>query len=216
MFTVVIVPIGVREKGFANVSFLGQVLDKDSFWDELQTFKKHSLVGRADGERSFSPHSGKVITEPVRSFFGKERFLDDKRYKPVIGEIIEAKKRFPIAIEKKSIADPAVERSVIEGQAKDRSLIFKPALPSYQELIAVSGQDLVKPYFKVKMRLVIAPDGTVKAVDKLETSGQPEVDLIAIRYLKKWRFSPLSPDKAGEDQEGIVSLKFDATDKKML
>jgi len=54
----------------------------------------------------------------------------------------------------------------------------------------------------------------VKAIDKLETTGYSEIDLIIIRYFEKWRFSPLSPDKLQEDQEGIISLKLGGTDKK--
>jgi len=55
---------------------------------------------------------------------------------------------------------------------------------------------------------VITKDGTVKTADILETSGYPDLDLIAIRYVKQWKFIPLKPDQLQEDQEGIIQIKL--------
>jgi len=207
MFTVVIVPIGVRQKGFSDISFLGSVLDKESFWHELETLKMSSVLDQKGLGAPILLHKDALTTEPIKAPFHKSTRLDESHYKPNASEVIKKKKEFLVVSGDKDLAREEAGLSIIEGRAKERSIIFRPSPPDYKEVIVLS-QETAGAHFKVKLRIIISPDGSVKAVDNLETSGRPEIDLIAARYLKKWKFSSLSPDKPQEDQEGIISLEI--------
>jgi TonB family protein len=206
-FTIVIVPIAIRQKGFSDISFLGPVLDEGSFQAKIQDLDPHLAQQRQSRSSPFLLPAKTEGTEKIDISRERNHFLKERPYRDSIDELLETEKEFPPSIDEgKGLIEGRVAASAenkkdfsIEGQARDRVLIFRPPFSDY------GGPS--KTYNNVRLRVVIAADGNVKSVDIIETSGEPKTDLAAIRYVKKWKFTPLNPDKPQHDQEGILSLR---------
>lgn len=90
----------------------------------------------------------------------------------------------------------------VNGDFK-RSVLVKPELPEYPEWAKELGTD-----FEVELRFLVLPDGTIGTVDKVTSSGYPELDEIGVRYIRKWKFMAL-PDNAVQDvQWASIKLIF--------
>ncbi|MBI3990571.1 MAG: energy transducer TonB, partial [Candidatus Omnitrophica bacterium] len=102
--------------------------------------------------------------------------------------------------EMKGVKAPELE---IEGPAKERVVLYKPPLPPYPKWAEMAGLD-----FDLVLKFMVNQKGEVKLVETLISSGYPQVDTLGLRYLKNWRFNPLSSedDKAG--QWGKIKIKF--------
>ena len=70
-----------------------------------------------------------------------------------------------------------------------RGVMFKPDLPPCPEWAKeLSGG------FEIELRFLILPDGTVGGVENITSSGYIELDEIGVRYIRRWKFVPLSED----------------------
>jgi TonB family C-terminal domain len=100
---------------------------------------------------------------------------------------------------------PSQKETVTEkmGEGLKRAILFKPELPVYPEWAKEIGND-----FELELKFLILPDGTVGPIEKITSSGYPELDEIGIRYIRKWRFIPISGDAPQEKQWGIIKLVF--------
>ena len=100
--------------------------------------------------------------------------------------------------------------SEIEGPVRSREVIYKPELPSYLRWDEGLGVDLDRlgNTFSITLKLTVSPEGKVESVERVSSSGHPTVDLVAIRYLKGWQFSPLKSGGSKEEQWGQVKLNF--------
>lgn len=208
--TIIIVPAGVSRQRVSDISFIGSILDTDSFHHEFRDWHALSGASYPKSSRLFFPANEKMSTKRLETCAGTDYFLKVKPYKVSIDEILETEKGLPAEI-KKELSLESTDRSFeIEGEARRRAVLFRPPSPDCQGLISTQQKDIIGEYYKVRLKIIIAADGGVRAVEKLTSCGYPEVDLLAIRYVKKWSFAPLSPDKPQNDQEGILLLKFKA------
>lgn len=206
--TIIIAPVEIGQRKLSDISFIGAILDKDSFHREFKDRHARSDIGHPKSNRFLSPAKEEITRPRLEKYAGREHLLKVKPYKFSIDEILEAEKMLPAGIKKELLLEPTDRDFTIEGPAMERAVLFKPPSPDYQGLISTSREDVIGEYYKVRLRIIIAADGEVKTVEKLTSSGYPEIDLSAIRYVKKWSFTPLSPDKPREDREEVVSLKF--------
>jgi TonB family protein len=87
----------------------------------------------------------------------------------------------------------------IKGEAKDRIVIYKPDLDEVNVLPSDFSSD-----FSSNIKFRISKDGFVKYAECVISSGFPEMDQAAIRYIRKWQFVP----NAEDNQEGIVRVSF--------
>jgi TonB family protein len=87
--------------------------------------------------------------------------------------------------------------------ALKRAVVSKPALPVYPEWAKEFGGD-----FEVELKFLILSDGTVGTVERITSSGYPELDEIGSRYVRRWRFMPLPAGASEEKQWGIIKLVF--------
>jgi TonB family protein len=87
----------------------------------------------------------------------------------------------------------------IKGEARDRILIYKPVLSEVTVIPSDFSSD-----FSANVRFRISKDGFVKYAECATSSGNPEIDQMAIRYVRKWQFVPAAED----DQEGTVRVSF--------
>lgn len=93
---------------------------------------------------------------------------------------------------------------LVSGEAKNRMLLYRPDL--YNVSIFHSGFDSDSIY-NVIVRFNVSRHGFVERPECIVSSGSPEIDRLAIRYVRKWQFVPYyGGDKEG--QEGIVRFTF--------
>ncbi len=209
MFTIIIVPVGVIQKRLSDIYFLGSLLDKKSLQHESEGLDTFSQIDR-QGRRELSLDGYKAVTEDrIDLIKGRGPALEDSAGFSGIDSIIGTVKIYPDIMKKERVyTEPDASSSEIIGKAKDRLILFKPLLPDCKIALSSYYKDGAPISCNVRLRLVITKDGTVKIADTIETSGYPDIDLIAIRYVKKWKFIPLKPDQLQEDQEGIVRIKL--------
>ena len=87
----------------------------------------------------------------------------------------------------------------IKGEAGGRIIIYRPELDKTIILPSDFNSD-----FRVNIKFKISKDGFVKYVECITSSGFTEIDLAAIRYVRKWQFVPDSED----NHEGVVRVSF--------
>ena len=58
----------------------------------------------------------------------------------------------------------------------------------------------------MKLRVTVGPDGLIEKIVNLQSTGHPQMDLVASKYIRKWRFESKLPDARSES--GVISIKF--------
>lgn len=103
------------------------------------------------------------------------------------------------AYHKKDAARVNFSDFFIKGEAKDRVVIYKPDLDKFTVLPSDFNSD-----FSANIRFKISKEGFVEYVECIASSGFPEIDRAAVRYIRKWQFVPGPED----GQEGIARVSF--------
>ena len=80
----------------------------------------------------------------------------------------------------------------------------KKIAPLFQPLPEIP-LDMRSEFFSTKIiaKFYIKKDGSVSAVELLEISHNPRLNLLLLKSLKKWRFEP-----SNHDFEQIINVKF--------
>lgn len=84
-----------------------------------------------------------------------------------------------------------------EGTALSRSLLYKPPPPKLTSSISQPS---------VKVKIWISPSGNVEKVELINITGDTEIDIAVIKYLKKWKFNPIN---INQTQWAIVTVRFE-------
>ncbi|MBN1353523.1 MAG: energy transducer TonB, partial [Candidatus Omnitrophica bacterium] len=92
----------------------------------------------------------------------------------------------------------------IEGPAGEREIIFRPETFTIQRGLYGDKEEHV-----VRLRFFVSDNGIVYDVKPLISSGYPGIDLQAIRFLKRWRFSPSRSDQDKAAVWGDITVKMD-------
>jgi Gram-negative bacterial TonB protein C-terminal len=87
--------------------------------------------------------------------------------------------------------------ALIKGPAAERQVIFQPPPPSVT----------VETESEIELRFWILPSGAVGRVVPVKKS-EPRLEVLAINYLRNWRFTPLPSDAPQDEQWGIIPFKF--------
>ena len=85
----------------------------------------------------------------------------------------------------------------IKGGLVGRKILERSNLPQVK----------LKVEAEIELTLWVLPDGTVDRVVP-SVKGDPELERIAIQYLKQWRFAPLPKDQPQVEQSGTIPIKF--------
>lgn len=85
----------------------------------------------------------------------------------------------------------------IKGALVSRKILEKSNLPQVK----------LKAEAEIELTLWVLPDGTVDRVIP-SVKGDPELERIAIQFLKQWRFAPLPKDQPQVEQSGTIPIKF--------
>ena len=208
--TIVIMPASGAQKRFSDISFLGSILDENASIKELKVGRLRSNERLSSSRELFILNKQDLYSERLDMHGERDYLSKSKPYKNSIDEILELEKKQPAITKEQTTSKPMDRDSEIEGEAKSRVILFKPPMPDCRQALFGQEGDIPQEYYKVKLRVLIGPDGNIKTADKLESSGYPEIDLIAMRYVKKWNFSPINPSSPQRDQEGIIFLELPA------
>ena len=88
---------------------------------------------------------------------------------------------------------------ILEGPARQRVLYYRPERPPLPRWV-----DLKKVKTDLQFKFWITPEGKTESIETTVSSGDSEIDLIGVRYLRRWQFNP-KPE--GRDW-GVVSLSL--------
>jgi protein TonB len=97
---------------------------------------------------------------------------------------------------------PVAAQEGVEGPLGKRRLIYRES-PPYPEWARRQGLET-----DVKFRIWVNPGGTVSRVSITKRSGNTELDALAERALKQWRFEPLPAHVPQRDEWGEVPMAF--------
>ena len=202
---IVVLPGKYRMRELTSVSFLGPILENTAL-DILLANKPVAVTTTYQRDLKYMHTVGESGIRPagnnVKRYIGGGR-AEDNMYSAFDGELGKRKEVPDIAAKAKSRRRSIKSYEGISGPVSNREVIYrpeKPALPSWAEASSP---------FKVELEFIVSAQGEVKKVVPVVSSGDAEVDLLGMRYLKSWRFAPLTPG-LGEEQKGSVELVFGA------
>ena len=105
-----------------------------------------------------------------------------------------------LGTKEKMIQEKPLEENLllgIKGPLTNRKVLEKPNLP----------QAKVKVEAEIELTLYVLPNGIVDRVIP-SVKGDAELERMAVRYLKQWRFAPLPKDQPQVEQWGTIPVKF--------
>lgn len=196
--TVVSLPTKVQYPRFADISFLGSLLDEPSF--EVHVAQKLPSRGPSVvfSQRTVEHLPFQPFSEEKEALL-RIRLPDSKRGWGIPGEFLGLKKRDPSAfVKRESLAEQ--DLPPLEGPLVSRILYYRPSLPKLPRWI-----DPPKGTTHLKLRFWVSPQGKVVHVERMTSSGDPTLDTIGIRYLRRWQFNP---KRIQEEEWGMVTLRF--------
>jgi len=179
-----VLPIGRILEHNTSIAFLGGILERVSPGNEHIAAKGNvSLEYKIDNIQA-----------------SQTGFIDKHLEKEEFAYSLEDRGSLNLnAYHKIEIARVSFSDFFIKGQAKDRPVIYKPDL----DRIVTLPSDF-NSGFRASIRFKISKQGFVNYAECAVSSGFPEIDRIAMRYVKEWQFVPGIED----GQEGIVRVSF--------
>jgi len=191
---------GIKENS-TTISFLGSILGKIAVVPERSfTLDRVSLVQKIERMRDVdsgefdltSPESApKIIdTEP-----DKEKFVSfGDRYKAIAFKMHHRRKERS-RIKFRDVA--------VTGEARNRTILYRPALSKI-----LTATSYFSSNYNVNIKFNVSEHGFVERPECVVSSGYPEIDQIAVRYVRMWQFVPYS-DGSESGQEGVVRLNLE-------
>ena len=195
--TIVSLPAKVQYPHFSSVSFLGPLLDAPNF--EVHVSQKPPLRGEMMRVQEWvdrSPFQG--FPEETVDLL-KIDLSDSERSPTLPNELLGLEKRNPTSFSKED-ERLKKETSILSGPAASRILYYQPPLP---ELPKWLDPQEVRSSFE--LRFWVTPRGKVVGIEKVTSSGDPTLDLIGMRYLRRWQFNPKTTE---QEEWGTVTLHF--------
>ncbi len=95
-------------------------------------------------------------------------------------------------------ARPLEVNTQIEGPLRGRALVYKPAPPQLTD---------IENDVELRLKFWVLPDGTIGEVIPLKR-GDVQLERVAIGYLKKWQFEPLTSDVPQQKIWGTIPIVF--------
>jgi TonB family protein len=85
----------------------------------------------------------------------------------------------------------------MQGPVAKREPVYRPPLPKVR--VDAEGE--------ITLKFWVRPDGVVSRVFP-ERKGETGLEVAAIRYLERWRFTPLLPYEPQDEQWGTITVRF--------
>jgi hypothetical protein len=208
MITIVIIPIGIRQKRLSDIYFLGALIERDSLVkefrgkDDLSRKRGQAVIERMPAMK----RDGLALADDPRAGTAPA-FKDDHKLSDT-GSIMHTEKILPGIASTRHSREIVFLRLDIDGEAGRREVLFKPETESLEYLSDESWSD-ISDYYTLEIGISIAADGTVLASDIIRASEYPDIDTMLQDYIGAWRFRPLeSGQSQDETAEGVISVEF--------
>ena len=96
----------------------------------------------------------------------------------------------------------------MEGEVQKRTILYHPDLPKYPSSIIQFPREC-----DVVIHFRVSPKGLIQQIERVISSGESDLDILAIRYLRQWRFAPLQTDINNNSrsltmQRGILKIHY--------
>lgn len=211
---IVVLPSKFTVREFVPIAFLGPILEKRAL-DIM-------IAGKPSASATNYKSDLKDVSE-VRDV-KNEAFRISDAVRDDISKRAEKKMNAALSMpfrEAKDLPRPAAARSAkkmppepagsgakgmgISGPLADREVFYKPAKPTVPEWVSSSAS------YSMELKFFVTAQGDVKEVIPVVSSGNAEIDLLGIRYLKEWRFTPIAEGNSssgGEDEWGRIKMVF--------
>jgi len=209
---VVIIPKGLNFARFPTTSFLGPILEGGVFRRPLLNTK---TVTPTPHRRNFLPEGGLPALKSTSGGTGAVQQLDFRKGIIAIKSPFGQAKQLPGAgFEKETPSGYKVSTGpmqrlsdqgvYIEGELIKRQLLHMPAA------LKLSRKDTkgLDEDASVEFKILVAPSGDIIAVEKLKSSNSAEVDLKAMRHVRKFVFVQQDGAHSKMVQQGIMSVRL--------
>jgi len=164
--SVVFLPATFNPHDYSRINFLGSILqEKSSTFKTLPALTKLIEIPPEANINKLSLFT----TEPFTLFATEKKFLHSN----LLIDIDKPEKSLPFKEARRSSGNT------------NREILFRPSFPQYPEWTQqqIKGDDAI-------FNIYISGQGLVQQVINVHTCGNPEIDVVLARYLRKWRFAP--------------------------
>ncbi|MDP3789627.1 MAG: hypothetical protein Q8R48_04415 [Candidatus Omnitrophota bacterium] len=202
---IIVLPANFKIREFTAISFLGPILEKRAL--DIRVAGK---PGPAATNYESDLRGGSAIHDVKNEAFQASDIVRkdisrqaEKKMNAALSMPFREVKGLPSAVrnvKKVSRDESRIKDTGISGPLAAREVFYRPAKP------VVPGWISSNAPFNLELKFFVTAQGDVKEVIPLVSSGNAEVDLLGIRYLKEWKFTP-TVTGGGEDW-GRVKIIF--------
>lgn len=213
LVNIVVLPGKYKMRDLTSVSFLGPILEETALNIMLANKPEAVITTYQYSLRDVPNYVDKedaALRDKIRE--EAERYVADNaedRLGSALNPHFKEKKEMPNFVKRTARPNRQPKpSSAIDGTAAGREIIYKPKIPKLPSRI-----DAGTP-FTMELEFWISAQGEVKKIVPVVSSGNPEVDLLGIRYMKAWKFAPTT-EALQEEQNGKIKLVFSAREEKL-
>ncbi len=184
-----------RMRPYSRVDFLGPILKKTAFDIMLENVKPvftttYQVTGLLPqgGYLEVVVPKRRAEPEDLSGYF--ERSMDASVEDFLMGSKVVPDMDLDFKF------DTLIEEKWSSGaySQSERKVIYRPEAP-----LVMRGVYGDKDAFKVKVRVLVSPNGDVRNTESITTTGYPQLDITAFKYVRGWIFEP--KEAAGEADE---------------
>lgn len=185
--TIVIPKDVMRTHPYTRIDFLGPILRKTAFDIMLEnvhpvvrTSYRYTVLGSQSGYLKVAASKREAILQEFPVYL--ERNMD-----VLVRDFLSGSKAVP-SVDLGFREDGfmlADWRSGLEEETGKREVIYRSEPP-----YIIRGLYGDKETFRIKVTVLVGREGNVKNAEALTTTGYPQVDIMAVKYVKGWIFEP--------------------------
>lgn len=184
---VVILPEELYVPKYSSIVFIGPLLEKLYIESE---FSERDIYIKNVAEKTVPTHYDYID----RVTLDKPQVLILRDSALLHSEGLEPKPKRDLALNHQYLTFSGFH---LEGDVTKGQILFLPEPPDYKIVAQrLAGQE-------VALKFSVSPNGTIKYVEKLISSGDPSLDVAWVRNILKWRFVP-----DGRVRWGVVRFKI--------
>ena len=195
---IVILPGKFKAREVASISFLGPILARDT----VSANKAVAVIPKHEEDLQSMPRAYDIKKDTLSSAGAADKDInkltENKIDRALNTQFLEVKS-VPSPTKKAPNKSSAYRDSDISGPLAERKVFYRPLKPAVPVRINGSAP------FNMEFRFFVSAQGEVGEVVPVISSGNVEVDLLGIRYLKGWKFTPVAANKA-EGEWGRIKI----------
>lgn len=201
---VVVLPGKFKVRELTSVSFLGPILEKTAL-DIMMANKPVAITTNYENDLRAGRPARDIKGENfqpadiVKNSINKR--ADDKMSTALRMPFREVKDIPNIVkdLNKPPARPSTAKENNISGPVSGREIFYRPPKPTLPERI---GGNMP---FSLELKFFVTAQGDVKEVIPVVSSGNAEIDLLGIRYLKGWKFA-VANTIAGKEEWGRIKV----------